>query len=50
MSKPKPICGFCKREVQPDEDATFIRFPDGAAHAAHMRHPGVKEEHEYQYA
>ena len=48
MSQDKPICGFCGRECQPEEDVGFLKFPDGTQKAAHLTHTGVKEEYQKQ--
>jgi hypothetical protein len=48
MSSEKPVCGFCGRTCESDQDVGFLTFPDGQKKAAHLSHPGVKEEYERQ--
>ena len=48
MSSEKLVCGFCGRECIPEQDVGFLEFPDGKSKAAHLSHPGVKDEYEKQ--
>jgi hypothetical protein len=50
MNKEKLYCGFCQREVKPEDTETgFLTFPDNSIKPVHLSHNGVKEEWEYQH-
>jgi len=44
MSKQEVICGFCKRDCTPEEDVSFLKFPDGERRPVHVVHEGVQHE------